>query len=93
MESIAIKCSNCDRSTGLLLKVKTVKEISNKFVLNTRLHHMGLTWIFSSSKPMKYDIKENIHPDWLNKGPQYNIAKMLGLNSFIKIMKLEKNGS
>ena len=21
---------------------------------------------------MKYDIKENNHPDWLNKGPRYN---------------------
>ena len=23
---------------------------------------------------MKYDIKENNHPDWLNKGPRYNTA-------------------
>ena len=23
---------------------------------------------------MKYDIKENIHYDWLNKGPRYNTA-------------------
>ena len=29
---------------------------------------------YFSSKQTKYDIKENIHPDWLNKVPQYNTA-------------------
>ena len=89
MESIFIKCSNCDRSTGLILKVKTVKEMSTKFVLNTKLHHVSLSWIIYSSKQMKYDTKENNHPDWLYKGPRYNTAKMLGLNSFITIMKFK----
>ena len=42
---------------------------------------------------MKYDMKEINHPDWLNKCPRYNTAKVLGLNSFIEIMKFEKNGS
>ena len=42
---------------------------------------------------MKYDNKVNNHPDWLNKGPRYNTAKMLGLKYFITIMKLEKKGS
>ena len=83
-------CGNFDRSTSLLLKVKTFKEMSTKFVLNKKLHHVGLSWIIYSSKPMIYDIKENNHSDWLNKFPQYNTAKMLGLNSFITIMKLEK---
>ena len=90
MESIFIKCSNCDRSTGLLLKVKTVKEMSNKFVLNTKWHDVGLSWMISLIKQIKYDIKENNHPDWFNKGPQSNIAKMLGLDSFVTIMKLGK---
>ena len=40
---------------------------------------------------MKYDIKENNHPDWLNKGPQYNTANMLVLNSFMTITKLKKS--
>ena len=66
--------------------------MSTKFVLNTKLHHVGFSWIISSSKQIKYDIKENNHPDWLDKGPQYNTAKILGLNSFITIMKLDKNG-
>ena len=69
MESIFIKCSNCDKSAGFLLWVKTVKEMSTKFVLNKKWHHVGLSWITSSSKKMKYYIKDNNHPDWLNKGP------------------------
>ena len=87
------KCINCDRSTGLLLKVKTFKEMITKFLINTKLPHVGLSWIIYSSKKMNYDIKENNHPDWLNKVPRYNTAKMLGLNSFITNMKLDKNGS
>ena len=35
---------------------------------------MALSWIISSSKQMKYDIKENNHPIWLNRGTQYNTA-------------------
>ena len=93
VESIFSNCSNCDRSTGLPLKIERVKKMSTKDVLNTRFHHVGFSWRIYSSKPMKYDIKENNNPDWLNKGPRYNIAKMLGLNSFIKIMKLVKNVS
>ena len=54
------------------------------------MHRVGLSLRFFSRNPMKYDIKENNHPDWLNKGPRYNTAKMLGFNSFIKIMKLDK---
>ena len=60
--------------------------MSTKCVLSTKLHHLGLSWIISSRKPIKYDIKENNHPDWLNKGPWYNTAKILGLNSFIKFL-------
>ena len=67
--------------------------MSTKFVLNEKFHHVGLSWIISSSNQIKYDTKENNHPDLLNKGPQYNTAKMLGLNSFIKTTKLDKNGS
>ena len=41
---------------------------------NTVLHNMGLSWIISSNKQTKYDIKENNHHGWFNKGPQYNTA-------------------
>ena len=59
-------------------------------MLNTKFYHVGLSWIISSSKQIKYDLKENNHPDWLNKGPRYNISKMLGLNYLMTIMKLYK---
>ena len=67
--------------------------MSTNFVLNKKWHHVGLSWIISSRNQMKYDMKENNHPDWLDKGPWYNTDKILGLNSFIKMMKSEKNGS
>ena len=45
-----------------------------KFVLNTVLHHVGLSRIIHSKKQMKYYIKENNHPDWVNKGPRYSTS-------------------
>ena len=45
-----------------------------KFVLNTVLHNLVLSWIISSKKQIKYYTKENNHPDLLNKGPWYNTA-------------------
>ena len=51
MESIFIKCSNCDRSTGLRLNIKTVKEMSAKFMLNKKFHHMVfLRYVIQASK-------------------------------------------
>ena len=43
-------------------------------MLNTVLHHVVLSWIISSIKQMKYDIKENHLTDWLNKVPWYNTS-------------------
>ena len=63
IEAIAINYSNCDRRTGLFLKVNTVKEIITEFLLNKVLYHVGLSWIISSNKQIKYYIKENNHPD------------------------------
>ena len=48
--------------------------MNTRFLLNTKFHHMGLSWIISSREPMRYDIKENNHPYWLNKSPEYNTA-------------------
>ena len=44
------------------------------FLLNAVLSHVGLSWIISSNKKNIYDIKENDHPDWLNKNSLYNTA-------------------
>ena len=45
-----------------------------KFVLNEILHRVGMSWIISSNKEMKYEINKNNHQDWLNKGPWYNTS-------------------
>ena len=44
------------------------------FVLNTILHHVGMSWIISSNDEIKYEKDECNHQDWLNKGPWYSIA-------------------
>ena len=41
-------------------------------MLNSVLHHVGLSWIISSNNQMKYDIEETNY-NWLDKGPWYNI--------------------
>ena len=51
-----------------------------KLVLNTILHHVGMSWIISSNKGLKYEIYENNHQDWLNKGPWYNTPICLKLH-------------
>ena len=53
VEAIAIKCRNCHRSTILHLKDKTFEEMITKSVLNSLLHHVGLSWIISSKNLMK----------------------------------------
>ena len=43
-------------------------------MLNTILHHVGMSWIICSNKGIKYEIDKSNHQDWLNKGPLYNTA-------------------
>ena len=64
VEAIAIKCSNCRRSTGLCLNDKIVQKMITQFMLNTVLYCVGLSWIISSNNQMKYYIEENNY-DWL----------------------------
>ena len=45
-----------------------------KCVLNEILHHVGMSWIICSKNEMLYEIKENKHLYWFNKGPWYNTA-------------------
>ena len=60
-----------------------------RFVFNKVLHHVVLSWIISSNKQMKYDIIENNHPDWLNKGPRYNTAIFLNRMELCLMILLE----
>ena len=51
-----------------------------KFVLNTILHHVGMSWIISSNDEMKYEIDERNHQDLLYKVTWYNTAICLRLH-------------
>ena len=75
LDVLSIKCINCKRETGL--NSKTIfswlyDEIITKFVLNEILHHVGMSWIISSHQEMEYEMDENNHHDWLDKGPWYS---------------------
>ena len=39
VDNIAIKCSNCRKTTGLSVKKTNHKDMITKFVLNSVLHH------------------------------------------------------
>ena len=45
LETIAIKCINPNKGTGLYLKDTTIEEITNKYVSNEILHNVGMSWI------------------------------------------------
>ena len=46
----------------------------SRFVLNSILHHVGMSWIICSNEEMKYKIGKINHQDWLNKKNWYNTA-------------------
>ena len=69
---MCIKCINCNREPGLNSTTNSTwvyDEIVTKFVLNSMLHHVGMSWIISSHQQMEYEINKTNHQDWLNKGP------------------------
>ena len=43
-----------------------------KFVLNSILYHVGMSWINGFNDEIKYEIDESNHQYWLNKVPWYN---------------------
>ena len=82
LDVVSLKCIKCKRETGLYLKINSLifDEIITRFVLNEILHHVGMLWIISTNKEMKYDMDENNHQDWLDKGPWYNTSICLNLH-------------
>ena len=95
VEAIAIRFINCKKETGLYLINSIFEEMITKFVLNTILYHVGMLWIICYNKKMKYEIDESNHPDFLNKGPWYNIdicSKLHGRNfeDFIKYAGIDR---
>ena len=40
------------------------KQIVTEFLLNTLLHHVGMSWIIETHEQLKYDMDKD-HPDWM----------------------------
>ena len=60
LDVIYKRCINCKRETGSYFKNTTFDEMLTKFVLNAILHHVGMSWIISSNKEMKYEMDKKI---------------------------------
>ena len=75
MESIAIRCSNCVKTTGLSVKNTNTnyKYIITKFVLNKILHRVGMSFIFETNQQLQYDTDKH-KLDWITDGPWYNTS-------------------
>ena len=43
LDVMSISCINCKRETGLFLKDNMFDEMITKFVLNSILHHVGMS--------------------------------------------------
>ena len=50
VENIAIRCSNCGKETMVSMDNmnNTYQDIITSFVLNTVLHHFGISWIIET---------------------------------------------
>ena len=61
---IAIRCSNCEKETGLSMKNMNTnyKDIITSFVFNTLLHHVGMSCMIEAHEQLKYNMyKHNIY--------------------------------
>ena len=76
LDVLFLKYINFKRVTCLYEKINSwvFDEVITKFLLNAILHHVGMSWIISSNQEMEYEMDENNHQDWLNKGPWYNTS-------------------
>ena len=76
LDVLSLNCINCKKETGLNSETTftwVYDEVITKFLLNTMLHHVGMSWIISSNKKMDHDKYTNSnHLDWFNTGPWYN---------------------
>ena len=76
LDILSLKCIHCKKETDL--NSETVfsgfyDEVITKFVLNSMLHHVGMSWIISSKKEMDYDNFTNSkNLEQFDTGPWYN---------------------
>ena len=70
LDVVSLRCIKC-KKIDLFLKINSLlfDEMITKFELNTILHNVGMSWIISFNKKMRYEMNKINHQDWLNKGP------------------------
>ena len=77
LDVVSIKCNNCKRETDLNSRTSfywLFDELIIKFLLNSILHNVGMSWIIISNQEINYEMDKNNHQDWSNKVPWYNIS-------------------
>ena len=64
-----------EKKLGLSMRCMSTNynDIIIKFVLNTMLHHVGMSQIIETNQQLKYDIEKN-NTDWISDGPWYNTS-------------------
>ena len=72
---IAIRCISCGKETGLSTNNMNTKykDTTTSFVLNTLLHHVGMSQIIDTHEQLKYAMDKN-SPSLMTGGPWYNIS-------------------
>ena len=70
---ITVRCINCGKETGLSMNNMNTnyKDIITSFVLNTVLHHVGMSCIIETHEQLKYDMDKH-NPYWIKGDPWYN---------------------
>ena len=68
-------CMNCKRET--YIQHKSDKEFYDKmitpFMMNSILHHVGMSWMITSKKGMDYvNFSDRDTVGWFDKGPWHN---------------------
>ena len=60
-EHIAIRCISCGKEIMISMDNMntTYQDIITSFVLNTVLHHVGMSWIIETNKHLEYDTDKN----------------------------------
>ena len=82
MDNIAIRCSNYEKKTVLLVKNNNYKDMVTRFALNSVLHHVDLSLIIETNQKLEYDIDKNI-PYWITDGTWHKKSICIKLNGTV----------
>ena len=79
VDEVSLMCINCKRKT--YLQPKSGKEFYDKmitpFMINSMLHHVGMSWMISSKKDMDYEkFSNHDNVGWFEKGSWHILRHM-----------------